>query len=131
MLLFFDNGRVEAFLHCKTLTPEEMAAPRYVPAIAAKLRQLHATDMGPGWPRSDTLWPTICGWLDLAAALVFDDPAKASKFAQVVSSKAFTAACVLKYARAALAQCLAVCLLMCSHVFPLAGGLSGGAAGGQ
>ncbi|KAG2443142.1 hypothetical protein HYH02_009553 [Chlamydomonas schloesseri] len=37
----FGNGRIEAFLPCKTLTPEEMADPRFVPHIAARLRAFH------------------------------------------------------------------------------------------
>ncbi|KAG2428047.1 hypothetical protein HXX76_012031 [Chlamydomonas incerta] len=37
----FGNGRIEAFLPCKTLTPEEMADPGFVPHIAARLRAFH------------------------------------------------------------------------------------------
>ncbi|PNW82726.1 hypothetical protein CHLRE_06g291600v5 [Chlamydomonas reinhardtii] len=48
----FGNGRIEAFLPCKTLTPEEMAHPGFVPHIAARLRAFH--DL----PGMDSAFPT-------------------------------------------------------------------------
>nr|BAU37036.1 ethanolamine kinase [Chlamydomonas sphaeroides] len=46
----FGNGRVEAFLTAKTLTPEEMCDPRFVPHIAARLRAFHDLPMDPPTP---------------------------------------------------------------------------------
>ncbi|GIL68076.1 hypothetical protein Vafri_21390 [Volvox africanus] len=37
----FNNGRIEKFLTAKTLTPEEMSHPRFVPHIARRLRAFH------------------------------------------------------------------------------------------
>ena len=75
----FANGRIEEFLVSKTLEPQEMADPRYVPFIARKLRQLHAvpTDGEP------TLWPTISEWFEMAKLLEFDDPAKQAEFSKI------------------------------------------------
>ncbi|KAG2487423.1 hypothetical protein HYH03_013990 [Edaphochlamys debaryana] len=48
----FENGRVEAFLDCITLNPEQMADPRFVPHIASRLRSFHELPMAepPGLP---------------------------------------------------------------------------------
>ncbi len=37
----FGNGRIEAFLEATTLTPDQMADPRFVPHIARRLRAFH------------------------------------------------------------------------------------------
>lgn len=42
----FTNGRVEEFLWAKTLSPEEMCSPRFIPRIAAKLRHMHGLQLG-------------------------------------------------------------------------------------
>eukprot|EP00955_Chlamydomonas_euryale_P089936 364500-Chlamydomonas_euryale.AAC.41 len=75
----FANGRIEAFLTAKTLKPEEMSHPKFVPRIAALLRKLHSvpTDGKP------VLWPTIMEWFEMAKALEFEDLSKQAKFAGI------------------------------------------------
>lgn len=72
----FANGRIEAFLTAKTLTPAEMSSPAFVPCIATQLRRLHAVPTD-GVP---TLWQTIDRWLSMARSLSFEDAAKQAKF---------------------------------------------------
>ena len=86
----FQNGRIEEFLHAKTLTPEEMSSPTYSPRIARKLRQLHELDLdldvgecGAGRPREPSLFLVIHKYLGIARALQFEDAAKAQVYKQV------------------------------------------------
>jgi hypothetical protein len=77
----FANGRMEEFLTAKTLQPEEMGDPRFVPHIARLMRRLHDTVPTDGTP---TLWPTIWRWFELARQLSFeDDTSKQAKFDQI------------------------------------------------
>nr|BAU37043.1 ethanolamine kinase [Chlamydomonas asymmetrica] len=80
----FENGRIEEFLPCKTLTPDEMASPDYVPRIAARLRKFHELKglEQQSQPRQ-TQFDTIRGWLAMARSLHFDDPAKQKQYAAV------------------------------------------------
>jgi ethanolamine kinase len=77
----FHNGRVEEFLHCITLTPQQMCDPHFVPRIAQLLRRFHAADIH--LPRTPTLWGVIAQWLEQAQQLEFTDAAKAAAYAQL------------------------------------------------
>lgn len=79
VLGMFSNGRIEEFLTARTLTPQDMGHPDYVPRIAATLQRLHTvpTDGRP------TLWPTIFRWYDMAKQLRFDDADKQGKYAKI------------------------------------------------
>ncbi len=79
ILSTFDNGRVEAFLDMRTLTPEDMTHPAMAVRIARRLKQFHNapitthdSKVGKAEPFS-TLWkwcaelffiPEGCGTLD-------------------------------------------------------------------
>ncbi len=41
LLGVFETGRIEEFLPMRSLSPEEMASPRFAPAIARTLRRFH------------------------------------------------------------------------------------------
>jgi thiamine kinase-like enzyme len=69
VLALFGNGRIEQFLHCLTLTPQQMCAPAFIPRIAALLARFHATRVP--LPRVPGLFPTIRRWLEMARALEF------------------------------------------------------------
>ena len=78
----FANGRAEEFLWAKTLTPEEMRSPAFVPRIASRLRQLHDTRMAlPGAdPEVPSLWGTLFSVLIQARGLRFEDEAKQAAY---------------------------------------------------
>lgn len=77
----FGNGRIEEFLECKTLTPEEMADPAFVPRIATRLREFHGLQLD--LPREPTLWATINGWLAQARQLSFPNPEKQRQYGAI------------------------------------------------
>lgn len=81
MLLLFGNGRIEEFLYAKTLAPEDVADPKFVPRIAARLRQFHEAPIS--LPRAPTLFKTINDWLTMAQGLTFEQPAKQEAFSRV------------------------------------------------
>ncbi|GFR49956.1 hypothetical protein Agub_g12064 [Astrephomene gubernaculifera] len=54
----FGNGRIEQFLIAKTLTPDEMADPRFVPHIARRLRAFHDLQLGDMPAAAGTTLPT-------------------------------------------------------------------------
>lgn len=70
MLALFSNGRIEQFLHCATMTPQQMCDPAFIPRIAALLSKFHAVEV-PGAPRVAGLFPTIRRWLEMARGLEF------------------------------------------------------------
>ncbi|KAI8475730.1 MAG: putative ethanolamine kinase 1 [Monoraphidium minutum] len=80
VLAVFDNGRVEEFLHCITMTPQQMCDAAFIPRIARLLADFHKADVD--LPRTPALFPTIRRWLAMARALDFDpsDP-KAADYA--------------------------------------------------
>jgi len=82
VLSVFCNGRVEEFLYCKTLQPEEMCSLVYVPRIAQMLAKFHAVSAP--LPREPNLWQTIWSWFALAQQLDFSvDPGKAAAYADL------------------------------------------------
>lgn len=82
MLTLFANGRVEQFLHCATLTPQQMCDPRFIPRVAALLARFHSVRVP--LPRRPSTFPTIRRWLRMARRLRFDpaDP-KAAAYASL------------------------------------------------
>ncbi|GBF91539.1 hypothetical protein Rsub_04279 [Raphidocelis subcapitata] len=80
VLTLFANGRIEQFLHCATLTPQQMCDPRFIPRIAALLARFHSVQAR--LPRRPSTFPTIRRWLRMARRLKFasDDP-KAAAYA--------------------------------------------------
>jgi ethanolamine kinase len=82
VLGFYDNGRIEAFLTAKTLQPEDMSSPVYMPRIAQKLHAFHQVRIE-GWEFTDNLFTTIRSWLGIAAQLTFTEPAKQAQFSAV------------------------------------------------
>ena len=77
----FGNGRIEEFLYCKTLKPQEMCSPHFIPRIAQLLRRFHEADIN--LPRNPTLWEVIAQWLATAKTLEFADPVKAAAYAEL------------------------------------------------
>lgn len=69
--MLFVNGRVEEFLHCKTLSPQEMCSPTFVPRIAQLVRKFHEAKVN--ITRKPTLWDVIHRWLHMARKLQFKD----------------------------------------------------------
>eukprot|EP00897_Mesotaenium_endlicherianum_P001182 jgi/Mesen1/11064/ME000099S10495 len=61
LLARFPNGRVEEFLHSRTLTAPEMRRPEVYLQIAAKMRSFHRLPM-PG-PQESRLWKRLRQWL--------------------------------------------------------------------
>lgn len=64
VLATFDNGRVEAFLDMRTLTPTDMTDPVMAARIARRLRHFHAAPVSlPGVdPAQPELFHTIRKW---------------------------------------------------------------------
>lgn len=87
VLALVDNGRIEQFLNCITLTPQQMCGDAFVPRIAALLASFHAVRVD--LPREPQLFPTIRRWLDMARSLEFPDPsdAKAKAYATLDFAK--------------------------------------------
>eukprot|EP00879_Flechtneria_rotunda_P014231 GHRR01014868.1.p1 GENE.GHRR01014868.1~~GHRR01014868.1.p1 ORF type:complete len:197 (+),score=43.27 GHRR01014868.1:242-832(+) len=75
VLALFANGRIEDWLDCSCLSPQEMCSPAFVPRIARQLRRFHALDVDlPKTPH--TPWGVIRNWLANAKTLKFTDPVK-------------------------------------------------------
>ncbi|KAL4439680.1 hypothetical protein ABPG75_002681 [Micractinium tetrahymenae] len=82
VLATFANGRIEEFLPMRSLQPEELAAPQFVPTIAATLARFHSIPPRQGGEkRGRTPFGRIYEWLDIAEQFVFDDPEKQRVFA--------------------------------------------------
>ncbi|KAK7271514.1 hypothetical protein RJT34_27479 [Clitoria ternatea] len=60
----FANGRVEEFIHARTLSASDLRDPSISALIAAKLKEFHDLDM-PG-ERKVHLWDTLRNWLSAA-----------------------------------------------------------------
>ncbi|KAJ4701019.1 Choline kinase [Melia azedarach] len=60
----FTDGRVEEFIHARTLSAADLRDPEISARIAAKLRDFHALDM-PG-PKDVLLWDRLRNWLRVA-----------------------------------------------------------------
>ncbi|KAL9321695.1 hypothetical protein ACSQ67_009748 [Phaseolus vulgaris] len=63
----FTNGRVEEFIHARTLTASDLRDPSISALIAAKLKDFHDLDM-PG-EKQVYLWDTLRNWLSEAKRL--------------------------------------------------------------
>ncbi|CAN6455809.1 unnamed protein product [Victoria cruziana] len=63
----FHNGRIEEFIHARTLSAADLRDPEISAIIAAKLREFHDLDM-PG-PKDPFLWNRLRNWLIVATKL--------------------------------------------------------------
>ncbi|XP_050213663.1 probable choline kinase 1 isoform X2 [Mercurialis annua] len=72
----FADGRVEEFIHARTLSAVDLRDPEISALIAAKMREFHDLDM-PG-PRNVLLWSRVRNWLTKAKGLC--SPKDAKKF---------------------------------------------------
>ncbi|KAK4859739.1 hypothetical protein QYF36_010876 [Acer negundo] len=63
----FADGRVEEFIHARTLSAADLRDPETSALIAAKMREFHNLDM-PG-PRNVILWDRMRNWLGKAKSL--------------------------------------------------------------
>ncbi|XP_077215271.1 putative choline kinase 2 isoform X2 [Tasmannia lanceolata] len=67
LLSRFSNGRVEEFIHARTLSAHDLRDPEISSLIAAKLREFHDLDM-PG-QKNVFLWKRLRNWLSPAKQL--------------------------------------------------------------
>lgn len=63
----FPNGRVEEFIHARTLSAPDLRDPGISAIIASKLREFHSLDM-PG-SKSVLIWERLRNWLRTAKSL--------------------------------------------------------------
>ncbi|KAH0449148.1 hypothetical protein IEQ34_022948 [Dendrobium chrysotoxum] len=70
----FHNGRVEEFIHARTLSATDLRDPEISALIASKLREFHDLDM-PG-PRKVHLWDRLRNWHKAAQRLCSTEQAK-------------------------------------------------------
>ncbi|KAG8660703.1 probable choline kinase 1 isoform X2 [Manihot esculenta] len=70
----FEDGRVEEFIHARTLSAADLRDPEISALVAAKMREFHDLDM-PG-PRSVLLWSRMRDWLAEAKSLCTAKDAK-------------------------------------------------------
>lgn len=63
----FPEGRVEEFIHARTLSAGDLRDPEVSALIAAKMREFHNLDM-PG-PKNVVLWNRMRNWLNEAKSL--------------------------------------------------------------
>ncbi|KAL7208414.1 hypothetical protein ACSBR1_030213 [Camellia fascicularis] len=70
----FPEGRVEEFIHARTLSAGDLRDPEISALISAKLREFHNLDM-PG-PKKVVLWDRMRNWLGEAKSLCSSENAK-------------------------------------------------------
>ncbi|KAJ4771542.1 Choline/ethanolamine kinase [Rhynchospora pubera] len=70
----FPNGRIEEFLHARTLSASDLRDPEISALIASKLREFHGLDM-PG-PKKMLLWDRLRNWLKSAKNMCTSDEAE-------------------------------------------------------
>ncbi|OVA08126.1 Choline/Ethanolamine kinase [Macleaya cordata] len=70
----FSNGRIEEFIHARTLSARDLRDTEVSSLIAAKLREFHDLQM-PG-PRNVVLWNRLRNWLSAAKRLCSQEEAK-------------------------------------------------------
>lgn len=70
----FPNGRVEEFIHARTLSAIDLRDPEISSLIASKLREFHDLDM-PG-PKNILLWDRLRNWLKSTKSLCTPEEAK-------------------------------------------------------
>ncbi|KAF3445468.1 hypothetical protein FNV43_RR10644 [Rhamnella rubrinervis] len=63
----FEHGRVEEFIHARTLAAADLRDPEISALIATKMREFHSLDM-PG-PKNVVIWDRIRNWLSEAKSL--------------------------------------------------------------
>ncbi|XP_022745971.1 probable choline kinase 2 [Durio zibethinus] len=71
----FPNGRIEEFIHARTLSASDLRDPDISALIAAKLREFHELEM-PG-PKKVWLWDRLRNWLNAAKGVCPLEEAKA------------------------------------------------------
>jgi thiamine kinase-like enzyme len=75
VLALFANGRIEEWLNCCSISPQDMCSARMVPRIARLLRRFHGTQVDlPREPHAP--WGVIDEWMAKAQQLQFTDPVK-------------------------------------------------------
>ncbi|XP_043718780.1 probable choline kinase 2 [Telopea speciosissima] len=74
LLARFSNGRIEEFIHARTLSANDLRDPEISALIAAKLREFNDLDM-PG-PKNVQLWDRMRNWLKEAQNLCSPDETK-------------------------------------------------------
>uniref|UniRef100_A0A2P2MR36 Choline kinase 1 n=1 Tax=Rhizophora mucronata TaxID=61149 RepID=A0A2P2MR36_RHIMU len=67
LLCRFPNGRLEEFIHARTLSAADLRKHETAVLVAAKLREFHNLDM-PG-PRNVLLWNRIRDWIRVAKSI--------------------------------------------------------------
>ncbi|KAJ0988047.1 hypothetical protein J5N97_006403 [Dioscorea zingiberensis] len=70
----FPTGRIEEFIHARTLSAADLRDPEISTLIASKLREFHDLDM-PG-PKNVFLWDRLRNWLQAAKSLCTPEEAK-------------------------------------------------------
>ncbi|XP_021283947.1 probable choline kinase 1 isoform X1 [Herrania umbratica] len=70
----FADGRIEEFIHARTLSAADLRDPEISALVAAKLREFHNLDM-PG-PKDVLLWERLRTWLSQAKKLCSQEDAK-------------------------------------------------------
>lgn len=70
----FHNGRIEEFIHARTLSATDLRDPEISALIASKLREFHDLDM-PGLKKVH-LWDRLRNWLKAAQSLCSTEQAK-------------------------------------------------------
>ncbi|KAE8666604.1 putative choline kinase 1 [Hibiscus syriacus] len=70
----FPDGRIEEFIHSRTLSAADLRDPEISSLVAAKLREFHNLDM-PG-PKDVLLWKRLRTWLSQAKKLCSPEAAK-------------------------------------------------------
>ncbi|WIA15359.1 hypothetical protein OEZ85_002023 [Tetradesmus obliquus] len=82
VLALFANGRIEQWLNCCSITPQDMCSARMVPRIARQLRRFHGIQVDlPRQPHGP--WGVINEWMDKAQQLQFTDPVKQAAYEQI------------------------------------------------
>ncbi|XP_027911854.1 probable choline kinase 2 [Vigna unguiculata] len=73
----FDNGRIEEFIHARTLSASDLREPSTSALIAAKMKEFHDIDM-PG-QKTVNLWDRLRDWLKEAKRLSSPEDVEAFK----------------------------------------------------
>ncbi|KAF3953658.1 hypothetical protein CMV_020919 [Castanea mollissima] len=71
----FPNGRIEEFIHARTLSASDLHDPEISALIASKMKEFNDLDM-PG-PKNVRLWDRLRNWLGAAKSLALPEEAKA------------------------------------------------------
>ncbi|PON52684.1 Protein kinase-like domain containing protein [Parasponia andersonii] len=70
----FADGRIEEFIHARTLSAADLRDPEISALVAAKLREFHSLEMP--FPKNVHLWNTMRKWLPTAKSLCAEEGAK-------------------------------------------------------